>query len=345
MRSTPLMAVSTVLLAAAWACGGGGTDVGTPPVANFSQTCTGLSCTFADLSTPAGGITGWEWNFGDPTSATNTANVQNPTHTFTAAGTFTVSLKVTDGSGANNTKPSQVPVGGTANQNPTASFDLPATCTAGTPCGFHSTSTDLDGTILTEHWQFGDGGVVDGTDATHTYAAAGAVTVTLTVTDDKGGTGIFSKPLTVAPAASQDCTTSTSGTFKVVDCTLTMTQTVKVKFIMGQESCDFSGNDLRVTAPVSQGVFFNLCNRTVGEEKTLMDATGTAVLVFQPGSQLTIRFLQGHGDAGEGASDPGIQISGSSPNWTLNIDDGGNPGVGGEPDFNDAIVRVEASAP
>jgi PKD repeat protein len=342
MRSIRLMAVSTIILAAAWACGSGGTDVGTPPVANFTQTCTDLACTFADQSTPAGGITGWAWDFGDPTSATNTANIQTPSHTFSAAGTFTVTLTVTDGSGATNTKTNPVVVG-TANQNPVASFDLP-TCTAGTPCGFHSTSTDADGTIATSHWDFGDLGTADTPDATHTYATATTVTVTLTVTDDKGGTNTATQSVTVSPAASQDCTTSDIGSGKkVVDCSLTMTQNVTVKFTVLSEDCDFTGNYLTITAPVAQTVFFNLCNRNPGDEYTVKDAAG-GTLVLPQGTQLVIRFFQGQGDLGDpAATDPGIEIDGSSGNWTLKIDDGGNAGVSGEPDFDDAIVSVVAT--
>jgi chitodextrinase len=336
MRSIRLMAVSTIILAAAWACGSGGTDVGTPPVASFDQTCTGLACTFADHSTPAGGIT-WAWNFGDPTSTTNTSDIQNPSHTFTAAGTYNVQLTVTDASGASNSKTNPVTV--TGNLSPTASFDLP-TCTAGTPCGFHSTSTDADGSIATTHWDFGDGQSAEGADATHTYAAASTVTVVLTVTDDEGAQNTSSQQLTVSPAASQDCTTS-GGT--VVDCSLGMTGRVTVKITIMSRSCELAGNRLSITAPLAQIAFFNLCTRAVGEEYTVKDGAG-APLVFAAGTSLGLRFNQGTADPGDPASgDPGIEISGSFPNWTLNIDDGGNAGAQGEPDFDDVVLSVQAT--
>ncbi len=65
------------------------------------------------------------------------------------------------------------------NTAPTSSFDLPVDCVAGTPCGFHSTSTDPDvgDGIAFAAWDFGDTGTGEGNDVTHTYAAAGTYTV------------------------------------------------------------------------------------------------------------------------------------------------------------------------
>jgi gliding motility-associated-like protein len=66
----------------------------TPPVIapNFSSVCNGNNTfTFTDLSTNTPNI--WNWNFGDPSSgAANTSTVQNPTHTYSAPGTYTVTL-------------------------------------------------------------------------------------------------------------------------------------------------------------------------------------------------------------------------------------------------------------
>jgi gliding motility-associated-like protein len=67
--------------------------------ANFSPTsvCFPLPVNFKDLSTDAfcGGPTSWLWNFGDGVTDTN----QNPSHTYNAAGTFQVTLTVTNSAG------------------------------------------------------------------------------------------------------------------------------------------------------------------------------------------------------------------------------------------------------
>ncbi len=66
------------------------------PVAAFSFAATDLSVDFTDASTDADGtIASWSWDFGDGNSSTE----QNPTHVFATAGTFNVTLTVTDNGG------------------------------------------------------------------------------------------------------------------------------------------------------------------------------------------------------------------------------------------------------
>ena len=76
-----------------------GGSVGTnPPTAAFSGTplsgSAPLLVAFADQST--GSISSYAWNFGDGSSSTS----QNPSHTYTSAGTYTVSLTVTGPGGS-----------------------------------------------------------------------------------------------------------------------------------------------------------------------------------------------------------------------------------------------------
>ncbi|WP_234411329.1 MULTISPECIES: pre-peptidase C-terminal domain-containing protein [Rhodanobacter] len=72
---------------------GGGTSTGGTPAANFSYTTSGLTASFTDSSTDNGGtLSAHSWNFGDSSSSTAT----NPSHTYAAAGTYSVSETVTD---------------------------------------------------------------------------------------------------------------------------------------------------------------------------------------------------------------------------------------------------------
>jgi PKD repeat protein len=75
---------------------------------NSAVVCSGLFTDFTDASLD--NPTTWAWNFGDG----STDNVQNPTHVFVNAGTYTVQLTVTNAAGSNTF--SQVI---TVNQTPT----------------------------------------------------------------------------------------------------------------------------------------------------------------------------------------------------------------------------------
>ncbi|KRB06220.1 S8 family serine peptidase [Lysobacter sp. Root690] len=92
-----------------------------PPVANFSSSVSGLTVSFTDSSTDSdGSIASRSWNFGDGTTST----AANPSKTYSAAGTYTVTLTVTDDDGATNTKTGTVTVGSSGAQTYTNGTDV-----------------------------------------------------------------------------------------------------------------------------------------------------------------------------------------------------------------------------
>ena len=74
------------------------------PAASFTFSCSDLSCSFASTSTdPDGAISAYSWTFGDAGSST----AQNPSHSYAAAGSYSVTLTVTDNQGATSAPLSQ----------------------------------------------------------------------------------------------------------------------------------------------------------------------------------------------------------------------------------------------
>jgi PKD repeat protein len=158
-----------------------------PPTAAIgTPSCTNLACTFsgAGSADSDGTVASYAWDFGDGTTGTGVA----PAHTFTADGTYTVSLVVTDNQGATSTA-ATTSVTVAANKVPVAAIGTPS-CTY-LACTFSGAgSTDSDGTVASYAWDFGDGTTGTGVAPAHTYTADGTYTVSLVVTDNQGATSV-----------------------------------------------------------------------------------------------------------------------------------------------------------
>jgi PKD repeat protein len=118
------------------------------PQAGFTYMNTGgNSFSFSDLSTPAGSIAVWSWNFGDPSSGgNNTSGLQNPGHTFTSAGAYTVSLFVVDTNGCQNIDTVVVSTTGIQHQEFGQNIYWQE----------HATQYELKSTQAFEEWQLSD---------------------------------------------------------------------------------------------------------------------------------------------------------------------------------------------
>ncbi len=73
------------------------------PVAGFNapQACLGVPTVFNNTSTPTTGVN-HSWNFGDLTATNDTSNLQNPTYTYPAIGTYTVLLQLSTPAGCSS---------------------------------------------------------------------------------------------------------------------------------------------------------------------------------------------------------------------------------------------------
>jgi gliding motility-associated-like protein len=129
-----------------------------PETVSFQNTSVGTNLTYL-------------WNFGDNTTST----LQNPPpHVYSAAGTYTVTLTVTNQQGCTNTftHPNPITIGA-----PIASFTSPASVCEGTVVNFTNTSSPLPSGA---QWNFGDGGTSTDINPTHTYTTSGTYTISMT---------------------------------------------------------------------------------------------------------------------------------------------------------------------
>lgn len=181
-----------------------------PPAAAFSNNivCFGNTTIFTDNSTvPFGNITGWSWNFGDTTFST----LQNPSHTYTAAGTYTVTLIAGTSYGCVDTIQQTVLV----NPAPVAAFTNSAQCFVDSVF-FTDNSTIVNGTITGWNWNFGDATTSTLQNPSHWYSSPGTYTVTLIVTSNSGCSDTISQIVNVQPSplanfsATQVCFGSTT---------------------------------------------------------------------------------------------------------------------------------------
>jgi PKD repeat protein len=148
-----------------------------PPVASFSYACTNLACTFdGSGSTDADGTVGsYAWTFGDGSSATGA----QAGHTFGAAGTYGVTLLVTDNGGATGSTTQQVTV--SAAPSGTASIGGLSSSTASRNGGWTAIVTILvrDNTLAPVSGATVSGSWSSGATSSCTTNASGACSVSL----------------------------------------------------------------------------------------------------------------------------------------------------------------------
>lgn len=180
-----------------------------PPSASFSATpspaTTGQAVTFdgSSSSDSDGSVVSYDWDFGDGSPHGHGAVVG---HTYAGPGIPNVTLTVTDNSGNTAVSKKTMVVSNplpTPNLPPVAAFTAtPVRGVTGQVIHFDArASHDLDGSITSYEWDFGDGSPrAHGPVADHTYSGTGSPVVTLLVTDNSGGTGSASQTLAIGSA-------------------------------------------------------------------------------------------------------------------------------------------------
>ncbi len=153
-------------------------------VANTTSGLTPLSVQFVDQSASGTSpITSWLWNFGDGFTSTQAS----PSHVYSNAGVYNVTLTVSNGVGSDGEAKTQY-INATAPTLPDADFAAsPVMGSAPLSVQFASQSTAGSSPITSWSWNFGDGSPVSTLQAPrHTYTTPGYYDVTLTVQTARG---------------------------------------------------------------------------------------------------------------------------------------------------------------
>src|SRR6266567_1801482 len=265
----------------------------TPGVtANFTASPTSgtapLTVQFTDRS--SGNITSWRWNFGD---GSPTSTVQNPAHTYAAAGTFTASLNVSGLNGSTSTASQNIQVAPATDV--TANFTAsPSSGTAPLTVQFTDSST---GNIAGWLWNFGDSTAASTErNPTHIYLTAGTFTASLTVTGVSGSTSSKSQTIQVNNPIGLLATSSTSpGGLTQSSPTLSPATALAASSPQGGSS---SSATARNGTPMSQ-VGFSLrgkANETYLIQATTDLATWTVIATKQASSDGAIQFTDSDAD-------------------------------------------------
>ena len=186
-----------------------------PPVAWFevTQSSTNPTHLFVDARRSADAedvddllVVRWDWE-DDGVWDTDWSSTMTASHTYVSPGTFIIRLEVRDAEGLTGNTTRQVTIPGNRAPTLTTINSVPAVAIAGEDVQLSASASDPEGDVLTYAWDFGDGASDTGTTlagggtitATHTYAAEGMYTVTLVVTDGKGGSASGSVSVSVSP--------------------------------------------------------------------------------------------------------------------------------------------------
>jgi len=164
---------------------------------------TGAPVVVACASTDSNGtISSRAWTITPNSGFTGSLTGTGGTLTFTAPGTYTIGLTVTDNHGATNSTSRLIVI---TNPAPVAIITAPATAMTGAPVVVACASTDSNGTISSRAWTItpssGFTGSLTGTGGTLTFTVPGTYTIGLTVTDNHGATNSTSRSIVITNPA------------------------------------------------------------------------------------------------------------------------------------------------
>ena len=141
-----------------------------------------LSLSASNSSDADGGITGYQWDFGDG----ETGSGVSVDHVWREPGQYDVALTVDDGTGLSNSTNTIVKVI-EVTPAPAAQIAAPTVSCVGQPTEFGLANLPQGSASSMAQWNFGDGTSLSGSSVTHTYTRPGTYSVTASTQVDRAG--------------------------------------------------------------------------------------------------------------------------------------------------------------
>ncbi len=209
-------------------------------------------------------------------------------HTYAADGMYDITVTVTDNRGATNADTTQVNVVQLPNVDPTADFTVDCW---GLDCDFDAAaSEDSDGTIVDYAWDFGDLNLGSGEQVNNVYAGSGEFDVTLTVTDNRGGTATDTQHITVNEIATS----------------------IDFRDAVSVDGGNGNNVSIQVPATVQQDDLLVLFV-TNGNSRTANTPSGWTQLGTRSDSELTTQVFWRFAAAGSAGTNVSTALSGNAP--------------------------------
>lgn len=247
-------------------------------VSSFNNSVSGLTAQFVNTSIATTPITNVLWSFGDGATST----LQNPSHTYVAAGVYSVKLKIL----TSNCTDSSVQAITIA--NPTgcnANFDLLRDSLNYKKINLYAainTAYPNNDPVVERKWRFGDGDSLVGNvqNPTHTYANAGTYNVCLRVKTQSGCISELCKVVTIINPASLNCFVNYSFVPQATLVSFNSNSSsaaagdsiISRRWVWGDNSAALTGNVVNPQHQYAQQGVYNVCltiKTASGCEKTI----------------------------------------------------------------------------
>ena len=268
-------------------------------------------------STVDGTVVSVDWNFGDGATASGLTT----SHSYAAAGSYDVTVTVTDSSGSTGACTTGLPLRA-SNQPPTCQITFaPSSPVLKAGIRFRSDGVDPEGSSVTVAWDFGDGDMATGTSVNHIYQRAGTYQVTATVNDTCGATGTCTVAVEVGGNHAPTCSISTVPSAPMAGAETRFyshaqdvdSDPLTIAWDFGDGSTGTglvaphryaAGGTYQVTCTVSDGIATTSCTLTMEVQPAGNNLPPTCNITFEPALALVGDSVSFKADASDAENDP-----------------------------------------